>query len=105
MTGKTTMQTQAQTQTVNELLDGREARYGSFGGHASIAQDLKAVLHGAPKWMLLNAVQKEALEMVCHKIARVLNGDPDYADNWTDIAGYAVLAERDTAERGAGRNG
>lgn len=86
---------------VNTLLAEREERYGSFAGHAAIAQDLKDVLHEAPKWPLLNAAQKEALEMVCHKIARVLNGDPDYIDNWTDIAGYAVLAEQETAERAA----
>jgi len=31
------------------------------------------------------------LQMVQHKIARVLNGDPTYADNFVDIAGYAKL--------------
>jgi len=35
--------------------------------------------------------QQEALDMICHKIGRILNGDPDYADNWHDIAGYAQL--------------
>ena len=35
--------------------------------------------------------QREALEMIAHKIARILNGDPNYADNWIDIAGYATL--------------
>lgn len=29
--------------------------------------------------------------MIQHKIARILNGDPDYVDNWVDIAGYAKL--------------
>ena len=33
----------------------------------------------------------EALEMIAHKIARILSGDADYADNWVDIAGYAQL--------------
>jgi len=41
------------------------------------------------------ADQREALDMICHKIARIVNGNPDYADSWTDIAGYATLvAER-----------
>ncbi len=35
--------------------------------------------------------QVEALEMVCHKIGRIVNGDPDYSDSWHDIAGYAKL--------------
>lgn len=35
--------------------------------------------------------QYEALDMIAHKIARIINGDPDYADSWDDIAGYAKL--------------
>ena len=80
------------TQTnVNEMLAGREGRYGSFQGHAKIAQGLKAVMHERSGWDRLNPDQREALEMVQHKIARILNGDPNYADNWIDIAGYATL--------------
>lgn len=29
--------------------------------------------------------------MIAHKIGRILNGDPNYADSWIDIAGYAKL--------------
>jgi len=39
----------------------------------------------------LAADQREALEMIAHKIARIINGDPNYADSWVDIAGYAKL--------------
>jgi hypothetical protein len=39
----------------------------------------------------LDADQLEALEMICHKIGRIVNGDPNYADSWIDIAGYAKL--------------
>jgi hypothetical protein len=39
----------------------------------------------------LDSDQLEALDMIAHKIARILNGDPNYADNWIDIAGYATL--------------
>lgn len=76
---------------VNEMLAGRESRYGSFQGHAKIAQGLKAVMHNAPNWSKLTDVQKEGLEMIQHKIARILNGDPNYHDSWLDVAGYATL--------------
>ena len=39
----------------------------------------------------LDPDQREALEMIAHKIARIVNGDPNYADSWVDIAGYATL--------------
>ena len=76
---------------VNDMLAGREARYGSFEGHARISQDLKAVMHERSGWDRLTSDQREALEMVQHKVARILNGDPNYADNWIDIAGYTTL--------------
>jgi hypothetical protein len=31
--------------------------------------------------------------MIQHKVARILNGEPDYSDNWHDIAGYATLVD------------
>jgi hypothetical protein len=31
------------------------------------------------------------MDMIMHKIGRIVNGDPDYADSWVDIAGYAKL--------------
>jgi hypothetical protein len=76
---------------VNEMLSGREARYGSFEDHAEISQALKLTMQDRAKWPMLEDDQREALEMIAHKIARILNGDPNYADNWIDIAGYATL--------------
>ena len=35
--------------------------------------------------------QVEALEMIAHKIGRIINGDHSYSDSWHDIAGYAKL--------------
>lgn len=68
----------------------RGARYGKFKDHAEISQALKAVMWRANCHRMLPD-QVEALEMIVHKIARILNGDPNYADSWVDIAGYAQL--------------
>ena len=78
--------------SISGLLSEREKRYGSFSTHAEISQHLKdVVFHAKPRHLFKRADQVEALEMICHKIARVINGDEDYEDNWTDIAGYAKL--------------
>ena len=82
------------TTNVNEMLAERGARYGTFEGHARISQDLKAVMHERSGWDRLKPDQREALEMIQHKVARILNGDPNYADNWIDIAGYATLVAK-----------
>ncbi len=81
--------------SVEKTLSERGERYGEFPGHARIAQDIKGSMHCAEKWKCLPPHQKEALEMIAHKIARVLNGDPNYVDNWHDIAGYATLVENE----------
>ena len=39
----------------------------------------------------LSPQQQEALEMICHKIARIVAGNPNFVDHWRDIAGYATL--------------
>lgn len=78
---------------VDQTLAERGTRYGDFAGHAKITQGLKKVFIASPKWDALADDQKEALEMVAHKIGRILNGDPDYADSWHDIAGYSKLVE------------
>ena len=75
---------------VDQTLNERGARYGKFKDHAAISQELKRTIH-ENRSQLMDADQIEALEMIAHKIARILNGDPNYADSWVDIAGYAKL--------------
>lgn len=78
---------------LNATLDQRGARYGTFAGHATISQHLKQVIdtYADDRGCTLAADQREALHMIAHKIARILNGDPNYHDSWLDIAGYAML--------------
>lgn len=77
-------------QTIEDLLDEREKTYGSFAEFSEICQEITAALRQG-NWPTLDAMKCEALEMIAHKIARILNGDPDYIDNWIDICGYSQL--------------
>lgn len=82
------------TTDVDATLAERGSRYGKFKDHAEITQKLKnqiadfRFIHKKPP---LSPDQQEALDMICHKIGRIVNGDPNYADSWVDIAGYAKL--------------
>lgn len=78
-----------------ELLKERGESYGSFIRHSQIAQALKEVAKYDTNWLDLPQIQKEALEMIFHKIARILNGDYTLIDNYADIAGYATLVAKD----------
>lgn len=79
--------------TIDTTLAERGTRYGAFTGHAKVTQDLKRAMVATDRWASLADDQKEALEMVVHKIGRILNGDPNYIDSWTDIIGYTRLVE------------
>jgi hypothetical protein len=80
---------------IDATLAERGKRYGDFTGHALITQNIKRAMITTPRWNVLTDDQKEALEMVAHKIGRILNGDPNYIDSWTDIIGYTRLVEAD----------
>lgn len=80
--------------TIDKTLDERGQRYGAFTGHADVTQNLKRAMGQHLGWHGLANDQREALEMVAHKIGRILNGDPDYIDSWHDIIGYVRLVEQ-----------
>jgi len=77
--------------SLKQLLEEREKTHGSFMDHAQITQVLKHEMKHTKNWQRLSAPQKESLEMIVHKIGRVLSGDPNHIDSWVDIAGYATL--------------
>jgi hypothetical protein len=79
--------------SVEKTLKERNKRYGDFQGHANITQMLKHVMRHTAGWERLTNDKKEALEMVAHKIGRILNGDPEYKDSWHDIIGYTKLID------------
>lgn len=84
---------------VEAILAERGKRYGSFKDHAHICQTLKITIEKCLEEYQddayhLAADQKQALDVICDKIARIINGDPNYVDNWDDIAGYATLVSK-----------
>lgn len=75
---------------MDSLLSDRKQRYGLFKDNAATSQALKDVMRSTAGWVCLAPDMQEALEMVAHKISRILHGDPNYADSWVDISGYAT---------------
>jgi hypothetical protein len=78
---------------INETLSTRATTHGDFTDNSYVMQHLKTFLRDHPGWEKLSDPQCEALDMICHKIGRILCGDPHFPDHWHDIAGYATLVE------------
>lgn len=85
---------------INIVLTERGNRYGSFIGHSQISQRIKNAIVSGESWEGMTDSQKEALDMIAHKIARIVNGDPNYDDSWVDIIGYAQLVVNELREGG-----
>jgi hypothetical protein len=78
-----------------DVLAERSKTHGDFEDNARTMQKLKHVIRKANNWVDLSDVQKEALDMICVKIGRIVTGNPYEPDHWLDISGYATLALRE----------
>lgn len=72
------------------ILVERNKTHGAFFTNAECSQKLKDVLKGYG-YKDLGVVHKEALEMICLKVSRIMSGQAKFKDHWDDIAGYAKL--------------
>ena len=73
------------------VLSERGSRYGSLMSNATISQGLKEILHSSTNWEAMPPDMREALDMIVHKISRIVEGDFNYDDSWIDISGYSTL--------------
>lgn len=81
---------------VGTITSERERTHGNFRDHARCTQRLKAVLRDELEiaGKTLTMEQQEALDMILHKIGRVVAGDADFIDHWNDLAGYSTLVAK-----------
>lgn len=73
-------------------LSERGAEYGDYTKMARLAQNIKHNIRHGGSWARLSDDQRESLDLIATKIARIVCGNPDNPDSWLDIEGYAKLA-------------
>ena len=81
--------------SINKTLEQRGERYGKFKDVAATTYALQEILRNAKNHEHMTDDQVIARDMIGNKMARIVNGDPSYSDNWHDIAGYATLVEQE----------
>lgn len=75
------------------LTNERKNQHGDWMAQAEKGFELKESMRASKNWNSLKPYQREALDMITVKISRILSGDPNHADHWDDIAGYAFLGK------------
>lgn len=79
--------------SIEITLADRQKTHGDFTNHARVSQGLKQALVFGQQYNKLTNAEQEALEMILHKVARIVCGNPHHKDHWHDIQGYAALVE------------
>ena len=91
----------AKDREVEELLEERGKAYGSYREVAKTAQELKDTFRTKADWEYLLPEERESIDLICTKLARLLHGGGDKTDTLNDIAGYARLATRNNSNGGS----
>jgi len=76
---------------VQDLLANREATHGSCLARTRILYDMKELYHC--QRMGFDPLLLNSLDLILDKVSRIIAGDETFQDHWTDISGYARLAE------------
>ena len=86
---------QVRKQTIEATLAERQAQYGCFEDVARTTGKIMEALSEVRVNGLndLPYPHRMALYMIASKMARIVNGDFNYRDNWHDIGGYSKLVE------------
>ena len=79
------------SKTVKRILKTRPTTHGDFTDGARFTQQTLRLAEKMPGYARASDVQKEGAHMIIHKLQRAFAGDPDYAEHWHDMAGYANL--------------
>lgn len=85
----------------NSAVPNRDRQHGGLEAVGITSQRIKSSMRESSNWesLALHPAGREALDMIAHKIARVLSGsDPHDFQHWEDIAGYATAFMRTWSE-------
>lgn len=79
---------------MTDILNEREKTHGAYASTAAMAQMLKDCFKQSKNWREMDDTERESLDLIATKIARILSGNPHEIDHWVDVAGYANLVVR-----------
>lgn len=85
---------------VQSVVAARDGSYGGFGGIALTCQNFKDIARSCPSWKSLNPSEKEGIDMIFHKITRILYSPKKIRDSWVDIGGYCRATLKALDEEG-----
>lgn len=75
-----------------EVLKDRKKTHGPYEESSKFVQLIKSSARTSPQWMSMKPHQQETIDMVAHKLGRILYGNANFVDSWRDLIGYIQLS-------------
>ena len=76
-------------------IPNRDETHGGIEAVGEVSQQIKQAMRDGRNWGRLASAEAEALDMISHKIGRILSGaDFGNPEHWEDVAGYALAILR-----------
>ena len=85
---------------IEDTIEARGATHGDPERNAVVYTELRDIFATGRR---LDLLQEWALDMIAHKLARIVTGNPNEPDHWHDIAGYATIVASTPASSLPGR--
>jgi hypothetical protein len=76
---------------LDALLAERGKTHGPYSENARISQSIKAVVRGGLGWFGLTEIEREVLDQLALKMARIASGKSLQRQHWEDVVGYGTL--------------
>lgn len=77
--------------TAEDVIKTRQGTHGEYADSARVMQAIKRAVREGAGYDDLPDIMKESLDMLAHKMGRIVTGNPSFHDHWVDISGYATL--------------
>lgn len=81
--------------SIDEVLAKRGQKYGEYRDLAAMLDKILGIYEQSENWAFLEPFMRVSLMMDAMKTVRILNGDWNEIDSWTDKQGYIQLVIRE----------
>lgn len=79
---------------LEQIIERKGKTHGGSILQAEISENLYKIMNHSKNWLSIDAVCRENLKMIGHKISRIYAGDSKELDHWLDSSGYALYSLR-----------
>ncbi|OED35018.1 hypothetical protein AB832_06575 [Flavobacteriaceae bacterium (ex Bugula neritina AB1)] len=83
----------AEGNNISNVLNERRSTHGNFKDNARLTIELQEIIRSHENYKNMSYSHKLSLNMILHKVSRIVCGDHNFLEHIVDIIGYAKRLE------------